>query len=191
MARSRTQQAPASDGWADPKWDGPNLHNVVMPSGRKATVRYCDLGALVLANAVPDDYLELAQAELTHELGVIGAFTESVTGLDVSKPKDLKKAREITSTLNDLLKWLVAEHVLVEPKLTPEELSGSNFETDDLDWLFGVATRRVSEDARGRRLGVARLDEFATFPDTHGCPPDCPHCLEAIERHSTARLGAL
>jgi hypothetical protein len=162
-----------------------------MPSGAKAVIEIPQLGMLALANLVPDDLAELARQEIAHELGVTGAYAERIAKLDETSEEDRKKAAEITTELRRLLKWLVAEHMLVEPRVSVEDLSSERFPLEDLDWLYGVATRRVDEDALGRRLGVARLDEFATFRQEHDCPPDCGHCLALVERLSTADMGSL
>lgn len=191
-----TPETPSPDSWADSsdKWAARRLHKVVMPSGAKAVIQIPELGMLALANAVPDDFAELARAELTHKLGMMGAYADEIA--DAAKLDDQTQQQrvsmEATERFSRLLKWLVAEHVLVEPRVTIEELSDDErFPLADLDWLYGVATRRVSEDALGRRLGVARLDEFAGFPEAHGCSPSCEHCLEVLDRFSTADLGAL
>lgn len=195
MAPSPESPSPAS--WADTtdQWAARRLHKVVMPSGQKAVIQIPELGMLALANAVPDDLAELARAELTHPAGAPGHYGEEISAAAKLEDEQAReaKAREATERFSRLLKWLVAEHVLVEPKVTIEQLSNDElFPLTDLDWLYGVATRRVNEDALGRRLGVARLDEFATFRDKHpGCGPDCPGCLAVIEAHSTADLGAL
>lgn len=192
MATTKAKALPSSNGaWADSvdQWRGRNQHKVVLPSGAKAVIQFPELGPLVLANALPDDLTELARKEITHEMGLIGAYAEGLTELDPEKPEDLEKARELTAEFSRLLKWLVAEHVVIEPKITIEDLSEETFPLQDLDWLYGIATRRVNEDALGRRLGIARLDMLATFPETHGCPEDCPKCVEALQAFSTADLG--
>ena len=190
-----TETTPASsNGWADTAddWAQRKRHRVVMPSGTKAVIEIPMLGALVLANAVPDDLAELARNEITHELGLLGAYAEQAAELSRSEDEDaIAKTTALTTDFGRLLKWLVAEYVLVEPNLTVEQLSDDRFPLEDLDWLYGVATRRTSEDALGRRLGVARLDEFATFRDKHGCAQDCEHCVEVLDAYSTADLGAL
>ena len=192
-SKSRTSILPSSNGWADTsaEWRERNLHKVVMPSGAKAVVSFPELGPLVLANAVPDDLIVFARKELTEELGIIGGYGTEIAALDPDTPEGLEKAKELTRQFSDLLKWLVAEHVLVEPKITVSELNDDSFPLEDLDWLYGVATRRVNEDALGRRLGVARLDALAPFPETHGCAEDCPACVEALQKISTAYLGVL
>lgn len=185
---------PAS--WADTtdQWAARRHHNVVLPSGQKAVVQRAELGMLALANAIPEDHLELAQEELTHPAGATGAYGEQVAGILKADPPDddaQAKFRELTSSFSQMMKWLVAEHVLVEPRVTVDDLSSDRFPLQDLNWLYGFALRRVDEDALGRRVGVARLDEFATFPEKHGCAPDCEGCMRALQAHSTADLGAL
>ncbi len=194
MARTheKSQALASSNGWADSAeaWAERKRHNVVLPSGMKATIEIPELGMLVLANAVPDDLAELARSEITHELGVTGGYATKLVELGESE-ESREQVAELTTSFSRLLKWLVSEHVLVEPKVTIEELSQERFPLSDLDWLFGVAMRRVDEDALGRRLGVARLDAFATFPHEHGCAESCPDCLRARQALSTADLGAL
>lgn len=192
-SKSRTNTLPSSNGWADSaeEWRGRNLHKVVMPSGAKAIVSFPELGPLVLANAVPDDLIVFARKELTEELGIIGGFASELAQVDENTPEGMERAKDLTRQFSGLLKWLVAEHVLVEPKITVAELSEETFPLEDLDWLYGVATRRVNEDALGRRLGVARLDALAPFPETHGCAEDCSACLEALQKVSTAYLGEM
>jgi len=191
MATTKAKLPSSNGAWADSldQWRGRNQHRVVMPSGARAIIQFPELMPLVLGNAVPNDLVEFARQEITHELGMIGAYAEKIVELDTDKPEDLEKAKEYTATFSRLLKWLVAEHVVVEPKVTVEDLSEESFPLNDLDWLYGVATRRVNEDALGRRLGVARLDILATFPETHGCPEGCPKCVEAIHAFSTADVG--
>jgi len=195
MANTRARKPPqsANGSWADSaeEWRGRNLHNVYLPSGTKATISFPELGPLVLANALPEELVELGRQEITHEMGVVGAYGEELVKLDSEKPEDVEKAKELTRQFTALLKWLVAEHVLVAPKVTVEQLSENSFPLQDLDWLYGVATRRVNEDGMGRRIGVARLDVLATFPEAHGCPPDCPQCVQALQRLSTADLGSV
>ena len=194
MASTKKKTLPSANGhWADSldEWRGRNLHNVVMPSGARAIIQFPEIGPLVLANALPDDLKEFAQQEITHELGMIGAYADEIVKYDPDTPEDMEKARALTKKFSDTLKWLVAEYVVVEPKVTVEDLNDESFPLQDLDWLYGVATRRVNEDALGRRLGVARLDALATFPEAHGCASDCPHCVEALQTLSTADLGAM
>lgn len=189
---TRKSALPSSNGWADSAeaWAGRKRHKVVLPSGTKAVIELPELGVLALANLVPDDLIELARQEIAHRHGVHGAYAEEMAKLGDSE-EDGKLATELTQRYWQLLKWLVTEHVLVEPKLTIEQLSDESFPMQDLDWLFGVAIRRIDEDALGRRLGVARLDEFATFRDQHRCTQECEACLAALEALSTADVGSL
>ncbi len=205
MSQHTESTSAPSSGWADSaeQWAQRKRHNVVLPSGQKAVIEIPMLGPLVLGGAVPDDLAELARTEITHELGLLGAYAGKVAELakaaePAHESADGEKAEappeglaELTTTFNRLLKWLVSEHVLVEPKLTVEELSDERFPLEDLDWLYGVAMRRVDEDALGRRLGVAPLDAFATFRRLHGCTEDCEGCRALLDAFSTADLGAL
>ncbi len=193
MASTRRKSAlPSSNGWADSAdaWAARKRHNVVLPSGTKAVIELPELGVLALANLVPDDLIEFARKEISHRHGIQGAYAEEMAKLGESD-EDAARATALTQEYWRLLKWLVTEHVLVEPKLTLKQLSDENFPLQDLDWLFGVAIRRVDEDALGRRLGVARLDEFATFRGLHRCAETCEACLAALEALSTADVGSL
>lgn len=192
--------SPLGNGWAGSadEWASRKRHDVVLPSGMRATIEIPELGLLVLANAVPTDLVELAREEVTNALGVTGAYGKRIAELDDSSdehpdgtPESRAKIAELTATFARLLKWLVAEHVLVSPKVTVEQLSEGTFPLSDLDWLYGVAMRRVSEDALGRRLGVAPLDAFATFRHEHGldpCPAGCEGCARTRQALSTVDL---
>lgn len=204
MARPSTPKSASVNGAVE-AWAARKRHNVVMPSGQGGLIEIPGLGPLVLAGAVPDDYAELARGEITHRMGMMGAYAEQVAELMKSDDSQAEtEASELTAVFGGLLKWLVSEHVLkglanengamVEVKLTPEQLSDERFPVEDLDWLYGVAVRRVDEDALGRRLGVARLDEFATFREAHGedrCPQDCDGCFALVGAYSTVDLGSL
>lgn len=192
--RRSSEAAAAVGGWASRK-----QHRVVMPSGQGALIEIPGLGPLVLANAVPTLYLDLAREEITHKLGVTGFYGERVAELTKNDSEEAsEEMQELTRTFGRLLKWLVCEHVVkglldgegevVPVKLDPDDLSDDAFPIEDLDWLYGVALRRVNEDALGRRLGVARLDEFATFRHEHGCPEDCEDCARLLDAVSTADL---
>lgn len=198
MARSRTapSPAPAAETWADSaeEWSKARLHNCYFPSGARCTVQFPSLGTLSLADAVPSEFADLARAEITHALGATGYFAEKIRDTvteERSEEEIQAEQAELSARFGRMLKWLVAEHVLVAPKVKPEDLSSDRFSLPDIEWLYSIATRTTDIDGRGRRLGVASLDALANFPGEHGCAPDCQRCHAALDAGSTAELGAL
>src|SRR5215831_19909250 len=125
MATARKKAAlPSSNGqWADSleAWAGRKVHNVVLPSGQKASVQTVDLAVLALANLVPDDLAAIARKEFEHPAGASGDLAETLSKLGDSD-EDLEKAKQATAKFAEMMRWLVAEHVLVAPKIEASDL---------------------------------------------------------------------
>lgn len=151
-------------------------HRITLPSGVVVVVRFPPLGALIRANAVPLDLREIAKAEIALPGGAAAHVGRAIAGSDPEKPEEWATIEQEVEKLRRFVIWLVAEHTLVEPRLTVEQLDSGEIDDRDLEMLIDISRRRVDRDARGVRLGVVSLEDAAVFREEHRCPPDCDGC---------------
>lgn len=173
--------------WADSKtaWKkraGP--HNVTLASGQKVTLRVFGPGELILRDAMPDmrDVVTLAvlkDLQLDAAVGIAKSALELATNGDEAEQR--QKFQERLRAEHQRNKLLVSR-ALVEPQLTPEELDEVPWE--DVEELVRICTGKQAFDARGVRVGVERIDSWATFQGWHRDGPclgeDCPRCAGAL-----------
>jgi hypothetical protein len=161
------------------------VHRATLPTGRQALVSFPALGPLTRANAVPDELRDMVLKEMLHPVGAAHAVAQEVREVEDSQAR-WELAARLSGELLAMYTWLVAEHVLVEPKLTIGELE--QLDERDLEWLIDVATRKTSTDARGVRLGVMSLEDVAVFREEHFCAAECEGCQRMVARLSSPLL---
>lgn len=184
--------------WASSKdeWKQRSFHNITLPSGLRATIRFPDLEGLIRNDALPERLLGIALRDI---LGVDDAEAEGLA--KQVRDGDTSKARELANELTDLQRFLTLE-ALVEPKVTIEEVESGEFDARDFEMLRQIAMRERNTDAKGVFLGVVPLDLFTTFRDVHeriggadwgkdhpaGLVEGCPAC-ETFDRGLSAVRG--
>lgn len=194
-----TESSPAWAGSAD-SWRNRNVHNVTCASGMQVTYRRVSLGWLITHGALPDELRELAVAE---ELAIEGRqpsaavllMAEELNKLGDEPTDEQRKAAhaaidDVGAKLAALNREIVAAS-LISPRVTVEELADPAFPDDDLQMLADLNSGRRHVDAAGVVIGVAPLSVYETFPEEHGCAPDCESCTRSQQRHSTVDLGAV
>lgn len=185
-----------TNGWADTKsaWKkraGP--HNITVASGQKVTIRVYGVGELLLRDAIPDD---LRDTVALHLLNRDKGGLDAVVGaemLELGRNGDDPAKREaFQQRLRDsarLTKLLVSE-ALVDPKLTIEELDAVPWE--DLEQLMRICTGQETFDSRGVRVGIERIDAWATFQHEHRDAPcvgeGCEGCARALDSLSSLHV---
>lgn len=164
------------------------FHRITLPSGAFVGVRFPPLGVLIQAGHVPLELRELAKAEYAVAGGAAAAVGRAIADRDSSNPDEWDAIALEVEKLRRFLTWIVAEHTLVEPKLTVEELEAGDLDERDLDMLIDIALRRTDRDAMGVRLGVMSLEDMAVFREEHDCARDCEGCARGQARRSSPRV---
>jgi FtsP/CotA-like multicopper oxidase with cupredoxin domain len=127
------------------EWVNRGTHSVELPTGVWVRIRFADLATLVAAQRVPDTLRRVASETFLRNVRIETGEEEN--------PVDLDKLGE----LYELNMWLVSQ-MLVEPTLTADQVK--LLPAEDIDLLIDLAMRERDTDARGRRLGVAPLNQF-------------------------------
>jgi hypothetical protein len=170
--------------WAESKtaWKRRTVHNVTLETGMQVRIKFPDAGELIRQDALPDELIHIAfmdQFAPDKLREIIG---------------DAKEEADLLKNFNELGDRLAVE-MLVDPKLTLDELR--QIPQEDLDMLKQIAMRERDTDARGVKLGVVRLDVFATFREAHERSadvaadhppfpdPDCASCRDAFREFSS------
>lgn len=185
-----------TSGWADSKaaWKkraGP--HNITLASGQKLTIKVYGVGELLLLGAVPEDLRDVVGLHLINRDrggidAVIGAELVELNGGDPAKNEKLQQRLRDAARLT---KTLVLEALRPSyPDLTMEELD--EFPWDDLEELMRICTGQQAFDSRGVRIGVERIDSWATFQHEHRDGPclgaDCERCARARQTLSSLHV---
>ena len=186
-------------GWADSKttWAkhaGP--HNLTLASGQKVTARVFGIGELLVRNAIPEGLRDTVALQLLNrDKGGIGA----VIGADLlelnrngTDPAASEAFQQRLRDAREMTKLLVAE-ALVSPRMTVEELDDPALVPwEDVEELMRIVTGQQPFDSRGVRVGVERIDAWATFQHEHADGPclgeGCPRCQRALEALSSHDL---
>ena len=188
--KTRTAKSSTPDGWAASgaawkKRGGP--HRITLPSGQRVLARVLGLASMAALDGLPRDLsdavlLHVANLEAGGLPAVIGAeLAQADAGDDDAAERADRHVQEFLA----LTKHLVAA-ALVEPQLTPDELS--DVPEQDLEFLMRIVTARQAYDAEGVRIGVEPVDAWATFRHEHGCAEDCQACGQALRRLSSLQL---
>lgn len=106
---------------------------VTLPSGAVVTIQLPDVTDMIASNALPNHLVE-------------AALREDKPGQDLSNEERIKRTKE-----NQEFVAFIVPHVLVEPKVTEEEVS--KLDPRDRDLLAAFATRVTDIDAVGHQLG--------------------------------------
>ncbi len=169
------------------------VHFVNLPTGGTAKIRIPDLHQLVAADALPIHLKNVALQRVVESMdgGPSESFTqetlEIAEGIRAADEGAIEKAQKRVTDAVALNVWLVSK-MLVEPQYTEEELgpeSPVRLPDEDLIFLVSLALRGRDTDAAGVKLGVAKIDDWATFRHEHECPEDCRECYAALVTLST------
>lgn len=184
------------NGWAGSKADwkkraGP--HNITLKSGQKLTIKVYGVGELLLLGAIPEDLRDTVGLHLInrHRGGIDAVIGAELLDLNGSDPAKSERFQQRLRDAARLTKTLVLEALRPSyPDLTLEELD--EFPWDDLEELMRLCTGQEAFDSRGVRVGVERIDSWATFQDEHRDGPclgeGCPGCARAREALSSLHL---
>ena len=181
-----TKQAPASrpsKKRSVEEWAALALHDVTLPSGMEAVIRFADIPALIKSGRLPDQLQGAAARRFFGSEN--GAAASDGDGEDGAKAAiDDAQRIEIAKATAELYEYLVLESV-VEPELTAEHLP--RLPAEDKEMLIEVSLRERDTDALGRTLGVEPLSRWETFRREHKCSKSCAHCEAAQHALSTRR----
>lgn len=165
------------------------VHRATLPTGAVVYMRFPPLGVLIQSGHVPLELRELAKAEYASPGGAAGAVGQAIAGRDATDPAEWDAITLEVDKLRRFLTWLVAEHTLVEPKLSLAEVESGDLDERDVDMLIDFALRRTDRDAMGVRLGVMSLEDAAVFREEHGCAHGCEGCARGQARLSSPRVA--
>lgn len=138
-------------------------HTAVFPSGARLTFRIPDDSALLRAGRLRDELRATALLCAGHFGGAEGYMQDMVTHAMLDAEREQKVAQTIEHGI-EIQHELVAE-MLVEPKVTAEEVGRGDFPAMDIRMLLEFAERRRDTDAAGNRLPVIKLSDWAGFRD--------------------------
>lgn len=154
-------------GWRKRNDAGP--HVATFPSGAVLRFVIPDSSSLLRSGRLPDNLRETALLCAAHPDGPEGYMSELVTAAIVAGDR-AERSATVTQAIADGMElghWLVAE-MLVEPKVTAEEVARGDFPELDVKMLLEFAERRRNVDAVGHRVPVVVLAEWARFRDELG-----------------------
>lgn len=138
-------------------------HTAVFPSGARLTFRVPDDSALLRAGRLRDELRTTAVLVAGHPGGAEGYMADLVTHAMLDAEREQRVVQVIEHGL-EIQNELVAE-MLVEPKVTAEEVGRGDFPAMDVRMLLEFAERRRDTDAAGNRLPVIMLSDWAGFRD--------------------------
>lgn len=164
--KKRSARADRKSDWKSRNDRGP--HKAVLPSGMEVSFVIPNETQLIRAELLPERLMEIAVVTSAYPGGADG-YMEAVAVGAVNAPpeqRDVAQANLKTTVQQglELRDWLVAE-MLVDPKVTVEEVAAGDFPDLDIEMLIEFAERRRNTDARGNRLPIAVLEEYARFRD--------------------------
>lgn len=167
MTKPKTKVPPtvkiaSKSAWAHANDRGP--HVAVLPTGSAVKFELADLSMLLRAGRVPEHLRIVCQLAVAHADGIEGYFQDLVqTAIIRGGDAQATIAAAIAQGV-ELSHFLVSE-MLVEPKVTPEEVAAGMFHELDVRMLLEFAERRRDTDAEGNKLGIMLLDpdQWARF----------------------------
>lgn len=162
--KSKSRTADRKAAWKDRNDRGP--HTASFPSGVDLTFVIPNETQLIRADRLPDHLTELAAYSAAYPGGA-DAYMEDVALAASRSNGDPEAANRLKETVQrglELRDWLIAE-MLVDPKVTPEEVAAGDFPDADIAMLLEFAERRRNTDAAGKRLPIVVLGDFARFRD--------------------------
>jgi hypothetical protein len=160
---SSTPAKPASaTAWRKRNDAGP--HRAVFPSGVTLKFVIPDQGTLLRAGRLPDALREVALLCAAHPDGAEGYMQDLVMQAIVTQGERSDIVTKAIESGLELGHELVAE-MLVEPKVTAEEVRRGDFPELDVRMLLEFAERRRNLDAAGNQLPITVLSEWARFRD--------------------------
>lgn len=176
-------------------WQAKALHTVTCPSGQRLRIRIRGLATILEAGDLPEDLVDIAFTELTHEMGAAGAITKDLVGGEVSdeqRTRALRRMREF-GRLQRHLVCVSVEEMEQGGDWQPVTLTLDDLDVlpeDDLAMVAEIVQRLRGQDARGVTIGVDPLDRWASFREAHGCAAEgCEGCETVVRLFSSAHLG--
>lgn len=152
-----TEKVLTRAAWQKRSDRGPHL--AYLPSGpdpdHDLPVKFvvADLSALLRAGHLPEELQVPAELMDAHEGGADG-YMQDLVQTAVMRDADAQATiAGAVATARKLTHHLIAE-MLVEPKVTAEEVAGGIFPELDMRMLVEFATRQRNVDAAGRRLPI-------------------------------------
>jgi len=143
-------------------------HVATFPSGAVLKFRLPDAGTLLKTAGLPQELRETALLAAGHPEGAAGYMQELVAEA-IIRPEHASLVSQAIENGLDLEPHLVAE-MLVEPKVTAEEVAAGNFPSEDVRMLLEFGERRRNVDAEGVRLPIIVARDWARFRDEQPGP---------------------
>lgn len=128
------------------QWSKAGVHDVTLNTGFKAKIRIPNLPALIKSGDIPN---ELVEVSVKAAQGTLAIDEDLLTKQD------------------DFARKLVPL-MMVEPKVTEEDVAKGLVPYEDIELLMELATRQRDVDAVGKHLGG--LDTVKSFRELRGLP---------------------
>lgn len=147
--------------WKKRNDSGP--HVAVFPSGAVLKFAIPDSSTLLRSGRLPDRLRTTALLCAAHPEGADGYMQELVLAAVMSAERE----ETVTQAIEDGIElgYVLVSEMLVEPKVTPEEVKAGEFPELDVRMLLEFAERRRNLDADGNRLPIVPLHDWARFRD--------------------------
>lgn len=158
MTTQERTKPDSKTAWKQRNDRGP--HKAVFPSGSTLEFLIADQGMLLRSGKLPDRLRTTALLCAAHPSGADGYMADLVTHATIAGAKD-----EILQAVEDGmdLGHILVSEMLVNPKVTPEEVAAGDFPELDIRMLLEFAERRRNTDAAGNRLPILVVEQWATF----------------------------
>jgi 7-cyano-7-deazaguanine synthase in queuosine biosynthesis len=181
-----TQSGNALDVWRN------RLHTVTCPSGQRLRIRIPGVETILQHGDLPDELVEIAILESTHEGGAATAIAEEIPTL--GRDEKVKRLAEYAAFQRELVRASIAQVDVggewVNVSVSRDDLS--SVPDADVEMIAMIALRLRGTDARGVTIGVEPIDRWARFHETHGLDPaSCEKCEAFLEGLSSADMGAV
>lgn len=154
-----TLKPSSKTAWLKANDAGPHL--AVLASGTVVKFRIPDSSALLRSGHLPDALRDAAVIFTSHPEGTDELMRELVITAAIRGPGQDTLARMIQAG-KDLTPYLISD-MLVEPKISPEEIADGLLPDLDVKMLLEFAERRRNVDAAGNELPIITLDAWAIF----------------------------
>ncbi len=157
--KPKTPRVTSKSAWLAANDAGP--HVAVLPSGKAVKIVIPDTSALLRSDALPERLKESALVFTSHPEGADELMRELVITAALRGPGQDTLARMIQAG-NDLTPYLISDMV-VEPKITAEDVANGLLPPLDMRMLLEFADRRRNVDAAGNELPISTLAEWDSF----------------------------
>lgn len=153
-------------------WKSSGNKRITLPSGIEVTIRPLRLEHYMTHGRTPDALRVIALGDLRATLAK-----------RVEELSPEARAQAYTKLVEEYMHPGILK-LVVDPEITLDDIP--DLPPADIDMLVGILNMNVTEDAKGRSLGVEPLDRWGIFREKHHCADGCPSCEAAIGELSAA-----